>query len=173
MAAESNDESLALAEVEALEPTNRNEPRSVFRLGFLVHDVSRMRRTLCDQHMRPLGITRAQWWVLASLSRSEETGMSSSDLAKYLDVGKVTVGGIVERLEEAGYVYRRQDKNDRRAKHIYVTQAGHKTIEAMREVLGPLNEAICAGLTPEEVMQTERILSKIRHNIRTMLSDTD
>ena len=29
-----------------------------FRIGFLVHDVSRMRRTLFDQAMKPLGITR-------------------------------------------------------------------------------------------------------------------
>lgn len=52
-------------------PSSRPSAQSPqFRIGFLVHDVSRMRRTLFDQEMKPLGITRSQWWVLAQLSRS-------------------------------------------------------------------------------------------------------
>jgi DNA-binding MarR family transcriptional regulator len=146
---------------------------NMFRLGYLVHDVSRMRRTLCDQHMRPIGITRSQWWVLANLSRQKGEGTSSTELAKILDVGKVTVGGIIDRLETAGYVYRRVDKTDRRAKRIFITHAGFKVIERMREVLEPLNEGICAGLTLAEIDQIEHHLAVIRKNIRGMLIDDD
>jgi DNA-binding MarR family transcriptional regulator len=146
---------------------------NMFRLGYLVHDVSRMRRTLCDQHMRPIGITRSQWWVLANLSRQPNAGTSSTELAKILDVGKVTVGGIIDRLETAGYVYRRIDKADRRAKRIFITQAGFKVIERMREILEPLNEGICAGLTLDEIDQVEHHLAIIRKNLREMLIDDD
>lgn len=146
---------------------------NMFRLGYLVHDVSRMRRTLCDQHMRPIGITRSQWWVLANLSRQPNAGTSSTELAKILDVGKVTVGGIIDRLETAGYVYRRVDKADRRAKRIFITQAGFKVIERMREILEPLNEGICAGLTLDEIDQVEHHLAIIRKNLREMLIDDD
>lgn len=42
-------------------PSSRPSAQSPqFRIGFLVHDVSRMRRTLFDQEMKPLGITRSQ-----------------------------------------------------------------------------------------------------------------
>jgi DNA-binding MarR family transcriptional regulator len=146
---------------------------NMFRLGYLVHDVSRMRRTLCDQHMRPIGITRSQWWVLANLSRQPSEGTSSTELARILDVGKVTVGGIIDRLETAGYVYRRVDKTDRRAKRIFITQAGFKVIERMREILEPLNEGICAGLTLDEIDQVEHHLAIIRKNLREMLIDDD
>ena len=40
-----------------------------FRIGFLIHDVSRLRRTVVDKALRPIGVTRSQWWVLANLSR--------------------------------------------------------------------------------------------------------
>jgi DNA-binding MarR family transcriptional regulator len=146
---------------------------NVFRLGYLVHDVSRMRRTLCDQEMRPLGITRSQWWVLANLSRQTNEGTSSTELAKILDVGKVSVGGIIDRLEAAGYVYRRVDKHDRRAKRLFITQAGFALIAKMREVLGPLNQGICAGLTDEEVDTIEKYLAIIRGNLREMLAEED
>ncbi|MGJ3626948.1 hypothetical protein AB5I41_08660 [Sphingomonas sp. MMS24-JH45] len=64
-----------------------------FRFGFLVHDVSRMRRTLFDLQMKPLGVTRSQWSVLAFLSRDGNDGATQVDLARDMDVGKVTVGG--------------------------------------------------------------------------------
>lgn len=144
-----------------------------FRLGYLIHDISRMRRTLCDQHMKPLGITRSQWWALANLWRYQAEGVSSSNLAKALDVGKVTVSGLVGRLEQAGYVYRRPDKHDSRAKRIFVTHAGRAVVEKMQEVLGPLNEGICADMSADEVQVVERYLVLIRKNIQAMLLDDE
>src|ERR1700760_152246 len=41
------------------------------RLGYLIHDVSRLRRMMFDRALAPLGITRSQWWVLAFISRKD------------------------------------------------------------------------------------------------------
>ena len=41
------------------------------RLGFLIHDVSRLRRSAFDRCLKPLNVTRSQWWVLAYLSRAK------------------------------------------------------------------------------------------------------
>ena len=57
------------------------------RFGFLIHDVSRLRRVAVDRALKPLGITRAQWWVLAFLSRRD--GMTQTALAADLDLTKV------------------------------------------------------------------------------------
>src|SRR5215210_165820 len=83
--------------------TGKKKPEAKpFRFGFLIHDVSRMRRTLFDEEMKPLGITRSQWWALSALSRRND-GMMQVDLAKLLEVGKVTVGGLIDRLEATGH----------------------------------------------------------------------
>ena len=68
------------------------------RFGFLVHDVSRLRRIVVDRALKPLGITRSQWWVLAFLSRRD--GMTQTALAADLDLTKVAIGGLVDRMEE-------------------------------------------------------------------------
>ncbi len=47
---------------------NRPSPEP-FKFGYLVHDVSRIRRTVMDQTMRPLGIIHSQWTVLSALAR--------------------------------------------------------------------------------------------------------
>jgi DNA-binding MarR family transcriptional regulator len=100
------------------------------RLGFLIHDVSRLRHNAFDRLMRPLGVTRSQWWVLDSLSR--HAGMMQTELAEMLDVGKVTLGGLIDRLEAGGWVVRRADKDDRRVKRIFLTGSADKLFKQMR-----------------------------------------
>lgn len=147
-----------------------------FRIGFYVHDVSRMRRTLFDHEMRPLGITRSQWWVLAQLSRAEghvgENGMLQTDLATILDVGKVTIGGLIDRLEGSGFVERRPDSVDRRAKRILVTTKGRDVLEQMVTVGRRLNLSILAGLSEREIETAEKVLSRMKTNIRSILDTT-
>lgn len=52
-------------------PQNREEGGWDQRLGFLMHDVSRLRRTAYDGYKKPLNITRSQWWVLIYLARHD------------------------------------------------------------------------------------------------------
>ncbi len=144
-----------------------------FRIGFYVHDVSRMRRTLFDLGMKPLGITRSQWWVLAQLSRSEGhdggEGMLQTDLARILDVGKVTIGGLIDRLETSGFVVRKPDKLDRRAKRIVITKSGHHVLDQMIVVGRELNVGILEGISERDVKTAERVLAKMKENIRKKL----
>lgn len=141
-----------------------------FRFGFLIHDVSRTRRTLIDQYMRPLGITRSQWSVMSALSRAGEDGLSQVDLARLLDVGKVTVGGLVDRLEATGHVERRSDPGgDRRMKRVLITEHGHEMLHKMVDVAEELNKRILDGVTPEELEITETVLMRVKQNIKAAL----
>jgi DNA-binding MarR family transcriptional regulator len=152
----------------------RGAPRRIaaqpfLRIGFLVHDVSRMRRTLFDQAVKPLGITRAQWWALANLSRHETEGMIQSDLARLLEVGKVTVGGLIDRLEGSGHVERRPDPIDRRIKRIFITDRGYELIKLMTAVGRDLNAIILKGVPLDQVHIAEEVLHKMKDNMRERL----
>jgi DNA-binding MarR family transcriptional regulator len=122
--------------------------RQAIRLSFLIHDVSRMRRTAFDQLMKPLGVTRAQWWVLAHLSRND--GMMQTKLADALDVGKASLGTFIERLEAGGLVERRDDPVDKRAKRVYMARAGQQLLKQMTLEENRLNELILKDLSPVE-----------------------
>src|SRR6516164_7238444 len=104
---------------------------SSLRFGFLIHDVSRLRRVVVDRSLKPLGITRSQWWVLAFLSRRD--GMTQTALAADLDLTKVAIGGLLDRMEDAGFVERRADRNDGRARRVYLTRAGAKIVNTIRQ----------------------------------------
>ena len=136
------------------------------RLGFSIHDTSRLRRIIYNQALKPAGVTRSQAWVLAYLSRQD--GMAQSELAAELDLGKVALGGLVDRLEAAGMVERRGDARDRRMKRIFLTAVGRKVIKKMREISAVTNTRILEGVDPAEVRATVRTLQRIKANLLRM-----
>ncbi|HEU0223253.1 MAG TPA: MarR family transcriptional regulator [Paracoccaceae bacterium] len=133
------------------------------RLGFLIHDVSRLRRTLFDRWLAPLGITRSQWWVLAFLSRND--GMPQTELAIELDVGKVALGALIDRLEEGGFVKRKLDRNDRRVKRVVLTKQSLALIETLREKNSQFNQRILAGIPHDKIEATIEALRAMKHNL--------
>jgi DNA-binding MarR family transcriptional regulator len=137
------------------------------RLGFLIHDVSRLRRSAFDRCLKPLNVTRSQWWVLAYLSR--EDGMTQSQLAEQLDMGKVAIGGLIDRLEKSGLVRRDADASDRRVNRVFLEPKSKALIASMRKVSHKMNERILQGLADEELESTAVTLDTMKHNLLEFL----
>jgi MarR family transcriptional regulator for hemolysin len=141
------------------------------RLGFLVHDVSRLRRRVVDRALKPLGVTRSQWWVLAFLSRSD--GMSQVALADELDLGKVALGQLIDRLEKTGFVSRRPDGEDRRVKRVYLTKRSHALIARIRDSVSVTEKEILEKIDGADLKATVRALRGMKENLLTMIGDTE
>ncbi len=139
-----------------------------FRIGFLIHDVSRLRRTVVDKALRPLGITRSQWWVLANLARDDSTAMTQTELARVMDVGKVTLGGLIDRLESGGLVRRQPDPADRRAKRIVMTQKGSRLLAEIHTVAREVDTSIMAGIVKGDIARTEALLARMKQQLVAM-----
>lgn len=139
-----------------------------FRIGFLIHDVSRLRRTVVDKALRPIGVTRSQWWVLANLSRHDGVGMMQTELAKVMDVGKVTLGGLIDRLEASGLVKRQSDFKDRRAKRVVMTPKGTKLLGEIQEIATVVNGRIMHGIDKDDVTRTEALLHRMKVQLISM-----
>ena len=140
------------------------------RLGFLVHDVSRLRRSVVDRALKPLGVTRSQWWVLAFLSRAD--GMSQVALAEELDLGKVALGGLIARLEKTGLVVRRPDKEDRRVKRVFLTKRSQSLVEAIRVSVSATEKEILERLDEDDLRATVRALRGMKENLLAKLAQT-
>jgi DNA-binding MarR family transcriptional regulator len=137
------------------------------RLGFLIHDVSRLRRSAFDRCLKPLKVTRSQWWVLAYLSRDE--GMTQSQLAEELDLGKVAIGGLIDRLERIDLARREPDPKDRRIKRVFLTLKGKKLITTMRDVNHKFNAYLLEGINESSLNTTAKALAKMKQNLLAYL----
>ena len=137
------------------------------RFGFLIHDVSRLRRVAVDRALKPMGVTRAQWWVLAFLSRRD--GMTQTALAADLDLTKVAVGGLLDRMEAAGFVERRADRSDGRARRVFLTRAGAKMVGAIRESVETVELDILSRVPDEALAQAAETLRTLKDTLLELL----
>ncbi len=137
------------------------------RFGFLIHDVSRLRRIVVDRALRPKGITRSQWWVLAFLSRRD--GMTQTALAADLDLTKVAIGGLIDRMESAGFIERRSDATDGRARRVFLSKSGIKLVNQIRETVDEVEREILAGLADVELQRSAKVLLKIKTTLIDMI----
>jgi DNA-binding MarR family transcriptional regulator len=134
-------------------------------LGYLVLDIARLMTARFDARARGLGITRAQWSLIAALVRAE--GSSQARLAELMDLAPISVGRLVDRMARAGWVERRALAGDRRRWGLYLTRKAH----ALRPKLRQLSEETAAeALRALSPTQRRALLSGLRR-VRTALSE--
>lgn len=134
-----------------------------FRLGYLIHDVSRLRRIMFDRTLAPLRITRSQWRVLELVAHND--GLAQTELANELDLGKVALGSFIDRLENAGFVVRRVDSTDRRVHRVYLTDQAQKCLEDVRREVEEFDAKILSEVDEGELQATSRTLLAMKRNL--------
>jgi DNA-binding MarR family transcriptional regulator len=131
--------------------------------GFVLNDVARLLRTIFDRRVKSLGLTRSQWWVLNHVFRHH--GATQSELAEVLEIEKATLGRLLDRLDQKGWIRREAHADDRRAKRIYLTEASEPTLKAMRAAAGELRREALAGLTAQERDRLIDCLLSVKENL--------
>ncbi len=85
-------------------------------------------------------------------------GTKPSELAARLRMSKQALNYQLGELERRGYVERRPDPDDRRAKRIGVTARGEAAIRVMREAVAEVEAAWTGQLGPERFAQLRELL---------------
>lgn len=134
--------------------------------GFILSDISRLARKEFDRRVRELGLTRAQWLVLAHLAR--RPGCTQSDLADSMQMQKVTVSRHVQRLVRAGWVERRDHAEDGRAYHLYLARKAEPLIERLAAVGERLRSEYMRGLSSARRQALTTDLLQIKSNLLRM-----
>jgi MarR family transcriptional regulator for hemolysin len=132
-------------------------------IGFLVNDISRLMSTEYNKIMKPLGLTRAQWRVVVHLHRKD--GLTQSQLAELLGAGKVSVGGLIDRLEHSGWVERRDDPQDRRSNRVFLTEKGRAIEKEMEKTGRELTSQTLRNLGSDERAQLVDLLIAVKNNL--------
>lgn len=91
----------------------------------LVRTSTQMQK-LSDRFFSRYGLTDVQFNILMILKESGGEGLSQQELSERLIVTKSNMVGLVDRLEQAGYVERKSHPTDRRFNQIVLTSKGQK-----------------------------------------------
>jgi MarR family transcriptional regulator for hemolysin len=137
-------------------------------LGFLIQDVARLLRREMDQKAQKLGLTSAQWRILAHVSRCEllnQEPLNQASLAELLDMEPITLSRHIDRIQAAGLIERRPHPSDRRAHQLFLTDSARPLVTSFRAVGQEVLALALAGVSEEEIQQLITLIARIRTNL--------
>lgn len=132
-------------------------------LGFLISDITRLLRLEYEHRAAKLGVTRAQWRVLAYLYRHD--GQTQKELADRLEMEPSPMGRMIDSLEDGGWIERRADPSDRRKWRIYKTKKIDPLIPALARAMRQTYEDAFSGFSQKRKAQFMKDLLAIKKNI--------
>jgi DNA-binding MarR family transcriptional regulator len=132
-------------------------------IGTMIAQVARLMRRSFDERARGIGVTRPQWQVLSLLTRFE--GINQGGLAEMLEVEPITLGRMIDRLQDAELVERRADPADRRAWRLHVTPKGLALVETLRPYANDTFEQALEGVDEARRADLMAMLGRMRSNL--------
>lgn len=127
-------------------------------------------RAAFDQRMRATGLTGSTWRVIASLSRQD--GQTQASLAERLEISRVAIGEMVDRLERSGHVLRCADPADRRKWRVQLTPLSKDLLPLMFAAADELQADWFRDLSDVDLAQFDSTLGRLRERLVNMTIET-
>lgn len=134
----------------------------------LVHRLIHREHHSINPGVTTSGIGRGQGLVLRTLA--ENDGMTQTEIAEKLDIRPSSLGELVVKLEENGFVERRQNENDKRVINVYLTEKGRGIEKEFINLRQQSAESWCAGLSENEKALLSELLGKLIASMDESLS---
>lgn len=134
-------------------------------INFVLNSTQNAVHSYFREKLQPFGVTPIQYSLLKCLW--EEDTQTPTQLAQTLQVDSSTVTGLLERLERKQLIVRRYSQEDRRSVFVCLEEEGHNLKDEIEKAISEANEAITAGMTPEEVQQLKDQCSLMKENARS------
>src|SRR5947209_5537748 len=111
--------------------------------------------------LREHGLTPSQYNVLRIL-RGEGQPLPILEIASRTITVVPGITGLIDRLEQAGFVNRVRCEKDRRVIHVALTDHGIKTLAGLDEPLTALHQKLLGHLSQAELKELIRLPEKVR-----------
>jgi DNA-binding MarR family transcriptional regulator len=117
--------------------------------------------------LREHGLTPSQYNVLRIL-RGEGRPLPILEIASRTITVVPGITGLIDRLEQAGFVNRLRCEKDRRVIYVALTDGGAKTLADLDEPFVALHRKLLGHLTQAELKEFIRLLEKVREPLAEM-----
>ena len=114
--------------------------------------------------LEQMDLTAAQGHIMAYLAH-QETPPCPRDVEAEFQLSHPTVSGLLQRLEQKGFIQLRTDSQDRRCKRIYILPKGEECHELMHRTIRENEQRIVSSFTPEEQEQFAALLHRAITNM--------
>ncbi len=118
--------------------------------GHLIRRLNQISTHVFSRKMQDAGydLTPVQFAAMDALVASP--GIDQAGIAARIAYDRATIGGVIDRLVQKGYVQRVVAKRDRRAREVRLTELGSNTYERVLPIVRALQDDILSGLDDSE-----------------------
>jgi len=134
--------------------------------GFLLKETSRLYVQRFEQRAGALGLTLSQCKVLIYLAEHE--GISQVQLAELTELEPMTLVRVLDRMESDGWLERRNDPADRRARRLYLKSKGKPLVDQIWHVVDLTRREAFVGIPRKHADLIIESLEKIRNNFASL-----
>jgi MarR family 2-MHQ and catechol resistance regulon transcriptional repressor len=117
------------------------------------------------RYMADFGLSKSSLNILMLLRHGPREGLQLHELGELLLVSRANITGVVDSLEDKGWVERSVDPTDRRVRYAHITSKAEALLDEFMPVHYRHLAALFQDLTPEEKETVSVLLRKARRSM--------
>ena len=136
-------------------------PPNINELGLVLFGTARAWRTKLDQRLRPLGLSQGKWRTLMHLSQGGNK-LTQKEIAERMGIEGATLAGLLDRLQDDGWVERRGSAADRRCKTVHLQRRSKAVLDKIFNTAHDLRTELIEDIPQRDLETCIRVLTRIR-----------
>ena len=140
-------------------------------IGLLIKQINNVYEKELNRMMKSLGITSSQCAVLDYLFHSNEEEVTQRDIERHLSLKNPTVTGLLQRLEEKGFIEKETAADNKKHVNLLLTDSANELIQDGIRVQKQFAEDMLRGLTKEEIALCKQVFQKICDNAERCIKE--
>lgn len=112
-------------------------------------------------------LTKSQLDILNYLDQHPDQMTCQKDLQNYVHVSNATINGLVNRLEQNGYIYRITNSEDKRMVSIHPTEKANQIKDLFLTTIYNLEQKMMAHIAPDKQEELVNLLEQMIQNIES------
>jgi MarR family transcriptional regulator for hemolysin len=134
--------------------------------GYLLKDLGQLYTRRFEERAQALQLTLLQCKTLAKLSKNE--GISQARLAELAESDPMSMVRILDYMEAEGWVERRADPNDRRARCLYIKDKARPILDEIWRLADETRTEFLGALSAQECEALIGMLERIHASARAL-----
>lgn len=136
-------------------------PPNINELGLVLFGTARAWRTKLDQRLRPLGLSQGKWRTLVHLSLGGNK-LTQKEIAERMGIEGPTLAGLLDRLQDDGWIERRGSAEDRRCKIVHLQRRSKAVLDKIFNAAHSLRTELVENIPQRDLETCIRVLRQIR-----------
>jgi DNA-binding MarR family transcriptional regulator len=127
--------------------------------GYLLARLGEASRRRFHKALEPEGLHPRDFGVMTMVDA--HPGLSQQHLHEKTGIDPSSMVAVIDDLQARGLAERRPDPGDRRARAIFLTDEGQRTLQRIGKLAARLQREMFGGLTEQELSTLHRLLRKL------------